>query len=81
MDTNHSDKLRILEEIRRRLNGNVIISTKTKKDINFCVDDLTTKGLSSYIGNLKVGGDMKTIKVSAITEIKELTGEILYPKG
>ncbi len=77
----HDKKLQVLKNIKERLDGNVLISTKEQYNKKFSVDDIQKIGLSTNIIETKEGGRINTINVCSITEIKEITtGEILYPE-
>lgn len=80
MDTSHSDKINVLQNITKRTNGHVLISTAKNKNINFSVDYVTETGLYRKAQE-GVQDGVREIAISSITEIKEITGEILYPKG
>lgn len=80
MDTSHSDKIKVLKNITKRINGHVLISTTTDKNTPFSVDYVTETGLYRKAQE-GVQGGIKEIAISSITEIREVTGEILYPKG
>lgn len=76
----HDKKLQVLKNIKERLDGNVLISTKEQYNKKFSVDDIQKIGLSTNVIETQEGGRINTINVCSITEIKEITtGEILYP--
>ena len=76
----NTDRLNILRQIKDRIDGKVLISTRKRKDRIFCVDNVKTTGLFNTIIEVKVGGYKSSIPISSIREIKELNQEILYPK-
>jgi hypothetical protein len=80
MDTSHSDKIKVLKNITKRTNGHVLISTKKNKNMNFSVDYVTETGLYRKAQE-GIQDGVREIAISSIIEIKEITGEILYPKG
>jgi hypothetical protein len=80
MSIETDEKLNILRQIKDRIDGNVLISTRRKKNRIFCVDNIKTTGLFNTIVEVKEGGYRNSIAVSNIREIKELNQKVLYPK-